>query len=804
MSSSKHSSKRHSLNSIESSVTRLLVSTKHLLESLTQWARQEVDDKYVSDAYVKLGNDFRAASRAFTQAGIDISDIGDVPQALRIILEAALSEAPSQGNLDRFLPNIRNIIVTLLQNLKAKQGKARSLSSEKSNDKSNPDRIIVEKQRSKSPEKQPTTNQSNNRDNSLQSILHNLHKKSDQSQEDLNDRQFARSDRTSKPFKPSGTNEPSQEQPPVDNSSSTSSSQISEPHSGSRMSSVNHQPKGKENIDVGGQDDVPLAEQDALLQLQNENVLQRRASKRFSAYQYAKLANINPSSGLPSVPSPDAKRVPLAQAIRDSIKERSPRRSQPEPTDENNEAYVFLKVDNHTKKAPIKTPVSFASLRLLFVEKFAYSPGSTDFPAIYIVDPKSGVSYELEDQYLSDVKDGTLLSLNENKLNDKLGLVNKSSDDYANGTSDSINLEENSRWKELEQVVFTLRDKFETFDDLITGAIKDGFKNLEIPFIPQQQPTPTSAGVDSNETSKSISKEEATPSSVVPHEIMKEVDSIENELKVVRQLQKTNKGCIESFVTELNSKVSQLQSTAVDASMSSNRVYMEKCHSKLSEESDSLLTKVDDLQDIMEALRKDVAQRGVRVSDQQLKLTVKEINEAHRALQQMSSYISNEKGVWKKIWEAELDKVCEEQQFFNLQDDLTKDLEEDISKIRETFDLIEQCSLEQSKQSNHRRNKVVANLYIPEPGENLNNIKDAVLNEVVALRPDHQSRVDAINRAERLREKEREMMRLTKFQQELGTFVDDSKLKKSGGIEELERQRQLKDSENLKMSLGGV
>lgn len=118
ISSAKSGSKSQSLNTIESSVTRLLVSTKHLLESLTQWARREADDKFVSDAYVKLGNDFRAASRAFTNAGVDISDIGDVPQALRIILEAALSEAPTQGNLDRFLPNIRNIIVTLLQNLK--------------------------------------------------------------------------------------------------------------------------------------------------------------------------------------------------------------------------------------------------------------------------------------------------------------------------------------------------------------------------------------------------------------------------------------------------------------------------------------------------------------------------------------------------------------------------------------------------------------------------------------------------------------------------------------------------------------
>ncbi|KAF6062901.1 hypothetical protein FOB64_005939 [Candida albicans] len=100
--------------------------------SLTQWARKEADDKFVSDAYVKLGNDFRAAIRAFSNNGIDISDIGNVPQALRIILEAALSEAPSQENLDRFLPSIRNIIVTLLQTLKTKQAKAKAISQEKS------------------------------------------------------------------------------------------------------------------------------------------------------------------------------------------------------------------------------------------------------------------------------------------------------------------------------------------------------------------------------------------------------------------------------------------------------------------------------------------------------------------------------------------------------------------------------------------------------------------------------------------------------------------------------------------------
>lgn len=58
------------------------------------------------------------------------------------------------------------------------------------------------------------------------------------------------------------------------------------------------------------------------------------------------------------------------------------------------------------------------------------------------------------------------------------------------------------------------------------------------------------------------------------------------------------------------------------------------------------------------------------------------------------------------------------------------------------------------------------------------------------------------NQSRKIREKEREMMRLDKFQEELGDFVDDSKLKKSGGIDELERMRQLRDNENLKSSFG--
>lgn len=71
---------------------------------------------------------------------------------------------------------------------------------------------------------------------------------------------------------------------------------------------------------------------------------------------------------------------------------------------------VFLQVGREVKKAKMEPGLTFSSLRMLFVDKFAYNPGQEDFPAIYIRDPSSGVQYELEDT--DEVKERCLLSLN--------------------------------------------------------------------------------------------------------------------------------------------------------------------------------------------------------------------------------------------------------------------------------------------------------------------------------------------------------------------------------------------------------
>ena len=659
--SSRRSSRRLSSSTIESSVTRLLVSTKHLLESLTQWSRKEADDKYVSDAYVKLGNDFRAASRAFTNAGVDFSDIGDVPQALRIILEAALSESPSPENLDRFLPNIRNIIVTLLQNLKSKQIKARS--------------IAIEKPRLQ--EKSEGTSRTSKL-LSAESITRHLNSKIDTPATSL--------------------------------------------HSDSS---------------------------DALSQLQSGNFLQRRASKRFSAYQYAKLTNMSPASIPTALPVLETTE---SSTEKDAVEEKQNADKPSSPQKVKNTTIIFLRLKDSTKKAQLYGNVTFASLRLLFVEKFAYSPGLDSFPTIYITDPSSSVAYELEEQSLGDIDEGSILTL-------------------------KLPLESDLSNQELIKAIDALRQ----LQELQYADLAAQIANLAV------QPK------EVNQTTKEVTFE---PTNVLA---LDETISLKQQFTSLRLMHAQYKREIEADISSVIAKVREFQEGGLNVSKSSNRAYMEGCHSKLSEESDILLTKVDDLQDLMEAMRKDVAQRGVRIGEKQLKNTNREIQAARNSLKEMSEYIARERVVWKRIWESELDKVCEEQQFFNLQGDLTVDLEHDLKKIEKTFNLIEQCSLEQSKQNSQRRNKFFVPLM--EPGKSLDKMKDAVLTSVVALNPDHDRRLDAITRAEKLRDRERELMRKDQFQEELEDFVGDKKFKNAVGIDEVERLRRERDSENLKSSL---
>lgn len=57
---------------VPSSVRRLLLSMKRLQELLKQWSLSQATETQVSDAYVRMGNDFSTTVRAFAYHQIDL------------------------------------------------------------------------------------------------------------------------------------------------------------------------------------------------------------------------------------------------------------------------------------------------------------------------------------------------------------------------------------------------------------------------------------------------------------------------------------------------------------------------------------------------------------------------------------------------------------------------------------------------------------------------------------------------------------------------------------------------------------
>lgn len=71
--------------------------------------------------FVKLGTECQLVCRAFTAAGVDTSDLGNVPDELRTILKAILGEDANLQTLNTYMPKIRKIIIFLLHGLRDKQ-----------------------------------------------------------------------------------------------------------------------------------------------------------------------------------------------------------------------------------------------------------------------------------------------------------------------------------------------------------------------------------------------------------------------------------------------------------------------------------------------------------------------------------------------------------------------------------------------------------------------------------------------------------------------------------------------------------
>ncbi|KAF9462882.1 actin interacting protein 3-domain-containing protein [Collybia nuda] len=521
---------------VETTVTRLLVAIKDLLEALTQWSQLRRDENEVSDVYVRLGNDFNAAVAAFAAFNIDMTELMGVPEDLRNVLEQCLAEDATPENLEIYLPTVRQIITNLLQGLRGKQSIFRRIVNEqrRGSDQSSGAHERTESRSSRG--ERSSRREGGHRSQLSRTIAEHerperdsMSRRSGQSQSrrrdpiSNGDEQFVGGfapplPEQSPPLSNHGYPEdspPTFPEPPTRKSRQAppSTSEVSQPTQSNPPpaipvettpkpppssivpASVKRYPlfdkptsppavlvePSSPSIDPGSTPSSPAPETpppelppamvNSLAALKKNDVLERRASKRFSTFNISKMTgstirersvrghpnrrSLAVSSALtpgelavltevddeepimqttlrressararsisrtatpeqrqntPSVPPLPPPKTPEPPMIIGANQQIVPEDSSAEPSLGPSRITVFLQLGREVKKATIEPNLSFSSLRVLFVDKFSYNPGKENFPAIYIRDPSSGVQYELEDT--DEVKEKCLLSLN--------------------------------------------------------------------------------------------------------------------------------------------------------------------------------------------------------------------------------------------------------------------------------------------------------------------------------------------------------------------------------------------------------
>ena len=940
------------LSQIEKSVTHLLIATKQLLETLTQWSRHTATEGEVSDVYVRLGYEFNIACRAFSSIGVETTDLGPVPELLRAILEETLSQEASSASLDKFLPRIRDIIISLLHGLKRKQQKLRSKQvkdpGSSSNNLNSPssgslntgitqmlEDVPTRKSGSRGPERRVGSGASTlsgdavngdgfvNDESGVPPRFSSVHQ--------------VRQDSGSASGDASGRGPNRESQRSIQNQPEPTPSSIASQYvSGQPQRFEMEQPNFQRTSSFRGNTSTaqplppppPPKQQDALAALQRGGDLERRASRRYSAYQISKHLGASPN-GVPMIPPAQNSPIPnRGRDVRESMNavrvrgsgihtqqksnrvgDSSPVRNNTfaqrisEESNRSGESYNFkppmelpaddspiaktpedklriadtdleshdgkykadlgehslnttqkmlpygaiqpeeaelakdlegAQVGQHAKsdysnenrrspssdllqsqqfipeqspqpdkeftlflqyKSKIKkfvlpdgaNDLSIARLQLAFIEKFAWNThnNGNDLPEIYIQDPVSGVRHELED--LSDVKDRSVLVLNVEVLDE----VKKHIDEGLGGL------------RRMVEGVRTVVDGQQTTLQRFSERQQDTAKEMaRLTAGPNH--VASRAPIIENPKINSL------PSSATPKETSTQISSVQSlrqDLAVVRQTFSSVVTDLNSSISAVNTKASSMKDIALDVTTSSldgssGRSYVNTGKKLLGEDSEKIVNRVDDLQDIVEDLRKDVVTRGVRPLPRQLETVSKSISTATAELKKMQEYLKREKPVWTKIWEKELQVVCNDRDLLTMQEELAADLEDDLEKATQTFALVEQATKQQNLQSSQGNNTAPRNasrgLTAIATDQDIDPVKakDGVLGEVRALRPNHETRLEAIERAEKARQRELESRREGEFTKELGTFVEEGKLKKSGGVEEAERQRKAKDEKN--------
>ncbi|KAG0171364.1 Bud site selection protein 6 [Apophysomyces sp. BC1034] len=725
---------------IEHTVTRLLMSTKKLLEGLTAWSVRKVSDIQVEDIYHTLAANFVLATRAFETAQMPMIDVARIPEDLHACLRVVLVQEPSTLVLEQHLPSIRDIILKLLQALKRKQARLRDRAEMDFLPRS-PDRL------SSSSMGSSISNSSQSRHLSTQS-LRTAKRHTGRQENPMLSRSLSTIPRSDAPL-PTPTSS-------SDNAPPRRHGSLSSLRSSSPTPPTPPYPHPTTSMTSGDFDMNDPKTVDALSALRKQENLARRSSvRRQSAlYRHApqitvpsrRFDHLPPVPSIPTTPQDEESSAKIASEIEQG--------SAGLP--------LFLQLGQHVKKVYYEGELTMAGLRMLFIEKFNDTTPHDDVPMINIQDPTTRISYELED--VADIRPNALLSL---PIKEKLETAT------------------------IEDIHQKMTEKMDAIREDMVLQIKSLFEENMRHMMEQLQPTE-----EEKLTTKSSGHITTAISDDMTRQIQEkqlEIDQLRRDLGVLRQVCAEFQKDTGDILCELKQKSMTLKEKPLVKS--SAREYVDESKERSEKAAAAITTRLEELQDTIDELKLDVTQRRCRPSAAQLEHCDTEVKTLEKEIAGLSEEIKSFKPVWKKTWESELQNIVKEQQFLKEQEGLLLDLEEDHAALLEVLQQLQKVSeIQARKKSLTRRFRVT-------PAEEGFEGMSSVLKQVSTIEVDHSRRVKALAQAEKMRAREL-ASRIDEFEKELVTFVDAKKLKRTGGTDEIERQRQKKNQAMLRQLYG--
>ncbi|KAL0096580.1 actin interacting protein 3-domain-containing protein [Phycomyces blakesleeanus] len=414
---------------------------------------------------------------------------------------------------------------------------------------------------------------------------------------------------------------------------------------------------------------------------------------------------------------------------------------------------LFLGLGDHVKKVNFEGVVSFEGLRVLFLETF----NSIDTVSMLkIRDPATLIMYELED--LEDVKPNSYLSMS------------------------------------LAQTQAQAQEP--NSDKTISQCLTQAIQSMERAILTELR---VNRGPHQIENTKSVDPEPMVSTTGAVNRIkdqQEEIQRLKRDLAVLRQVFREYKHEASKVLGDLQRAAEKLK-TSQTLLFRPPRTLIDQTRQRSEEAAVELGRRLEELQDTIDELKLDVTQRKCRPSAAQLDYCKNEVRLIGERRRELAQQLQTFKPMWKKTWEEELRTIVKEQGFLKEQESVLMDMEEDHGAVVQVLEQLQKVTEIQRKHSLTQ----APPLHVPLRTTDTTKVMSSVLEQVASVQVDSSRRVKALEQAEKFRAREL-ANRIDAFEEELVTFVDSKKLKRTGGPEEIDRQRQQKNAAMLKEMFG--